>query len=383
MTDLAVIGLGGIGSGVAYWAARRGVRVIGFEQFTLGHDRGASHDHSRIIRYSYHTPFYVELSKLAYDAWATVESESGDELVVRCGGLDLFPEGCAIAPEDYRASLTTCEVPYEWLDADDIRARWPQFHIADDVQGLFQADGGIAAAAKGVAAHHRLAQRHGATLHEHACVESLREVDGEVEIVVDGNAHRAGAAVIAADAWTNTLLPEPLPLTVMREQVTYFDSPTPEVFAPESFPVWIWMDAPSFYGFPTYGAGATKVAQDCGGHLTTADGRTFEPDAEELQRVDRFTRNLFGDAIGPQLATKTCLYTLTPDRHFIIDRVPGMSNVWVVQGAAHAFKYASALGRLLTECALDGDCTSTIDRTPFRIDRPALTNPPDTPTWMV
>ncbi len=383
MTDLAVIGLGGIGSGVAYWAAKRGASVRGFEQFSFGHDRGASHDHSRIIRYSYHTPYYVELSKLAYSAWAVVEAESGEELVVRCGGLDLFPGNCAIPSVDYRASLDACGIEYEWLSAQEIRGRWPQFNIADNVSGLFQADGGLVAAARSVAAHQRLAKQHGAQLSDNARVKSVQEVVGGVEIVVgDGTIH-ADAVVISADAWTNTLLAQPLPLTVMREQVTYFDSATPEVFSRDSFPVWIWMDEPSFYGFPSYGEAATKVAQDCGGHVTTADDRTFDTDPGELQRVTDFTQNLFGNAVGEVTTTKTCLYTLTPDREFIVDRAPGTDNIWVVQGAAHAYKYASALGALLTECALDGDCTSTFDRSPFRIDRPAITNPPLTPSWMV
>ncbi len=386
MTDdheVAIVGLGGIGSGAAYWSAARGASVIGFEQFELGHDRGASHDHSRIIRYSYHTPFYVELAKLAYAAWADIESVAGEELVVRCGGLDLFPAGCAIDPDDYRSSLTEAGIAYEWLDAREVRRRWPQFDIGDDVQGLFQADGGIAAAAKGVAAHQRLAREVGANLQHHARVESIREVAGEVELVVDGVTHRVGAAVIAADAWTNALLPDPLPLTVLREQVTYYESPIPARFDASVFPVWIWMDEPSFYGFPTFGEGATKVAQDCGGHVTTADERSDEPDREEFERVDAFTRSLFGDAIGNHRVTKTCLYTLTPDRDFVLDRVPGCEHIWVVLGAAHAYKYASVLGKLLAECVLDGDCLATFDRSPFAIDRPALMDPSFTPNWMV
>jgi sarcosine oxidase len=381
--DVAVIGLGGIGSGAAYWSAARGASVIGFEQFELGHDRGASHDHSRIIRYSYHTPFYVELAKLAYASWADVEAASGEQLVVRCGGLDLFPAGCAISPDDYRDSLHAAGIAYEWLDATAIRSRWPQFHIEDDVSGLFQNDGGIAAAAKGVAAHQRLARGVGADLREHAHVESVRESGGEVEIIVDGDSHRVRAAIIAADAWTNSLLPDPLPLTVLREQVTYYESPDPSQFDAAHFPVWIWMDEPSFYGFPSFGEGATKVAQDCGGQVTTAEDRSFDPDDSEFERVDRFTRALFGNAVGAHRTTKTCLYTLTPDRDFVLDRVPGCDHIWVVQGAAHAYKYASALGKLLAECALDGDCSTTFDRSPFAIDRPALTDPSHVPNWMV
>jgi sarcosine oxidase len=381
--DVGIVGLGGIGSAAAYWAGARGASVVGFERFEFGHDRGASHDHSRIIRYSYHTPGYVELSRLAYRAWEAVEAESGDELVLRCGGLDLFPAECAIAPDDYRDALDACAIPYDWLDAAEIRSRWPQFRIDDDVEGLFQADGGIAAAARGVAAHQRLAIEHRVQLHEHARVETIREVDDEVEIVVDGRATRCGTAIIAADAWTNELLAEPLPLTVLREQVTYFDSPTPDVFAIGRHPVWIWMDEPSFYGFPTYGECATKVAQDCGGYPTTANDRNFVPNDRELRRVEQFARRTFGNAIGTTGPTRTCLYTLTPDRDFVLDRVPGTDHIWVVQGAAHAYKFASILGRLLVECALDGDCAPTFDRSAFAIDRPALTDPAYVANWMV
>lgn len=383
VTDLAVIGLGGIGSGAAYWASRFGASVTGYEQFDFGHERGASHDHSRIIRYSYHTPYYVELSKLAYSTWSELEAESGEHLVVRCGGIDLFPAGGAIDPADYRTSLEAGGVPYEWLDAASIRQRWPQFRVADDVHGLYQPDGGIAAAAKGVAAHQAMAVRRGAALRARSAVESVREARGAVEIVVDGKTERARAAVIAADAWTNALLPQPLPLTVLREQVTYFDAPEPEAFAVGAFPVWIWMDEPSFYGFPTFGEGATKVAQDCGGHATTASSRTFEPDRDELGRVTDAARRLFGDTIGPATTTKTCLYTLTPDRDFVLDRVPGTENIWVVLGAAHAYKYASILGQLAARCALEGTCEAWFDRTPFRVDRPALTDPAFAANWMV
>jgi sarcosine oxidase len=379
VADLAVVGLGGIGSAAAYWAAARGASVTGFEQFSLGHDRGASHDHSRIIRYSYHAEEYVRLAGLAYAAWNEVEEQSGETLVVRCGGLDLFPPGCAIDAADYRRSLEACGVPYEWLASGEIRARWPQFQVGGGVAGLYQQSGGIVAAAAGVSAHQRLAIARGAALRTRAHVESVREVGGGVEVVCDGQVFQAGAAVIAVDAWTNALLPSPLPLTVLREQVTYFDAPDAGVFA--GLPVWIWMDEPSFYGFPTYGEAACKIAQDCGGHETSAEGRSFEPDLAELGRVEEFSRSLFGAAIGAPVVTKTCLYTLTPDRDLVLDRVPGCERVWVVVGAAHAYKFASVLGRLLAECALDGECS--FPRESFRIDRPALTDAAFVPTWLV
>ena len=118
--DLVVLGMGGIGSGAAYWASRRlGSGVAGIDQYEFGHDRGGSEDHSRIIRLSYHTPGYVELAKGAYEAWSTLETESGEQVVLRTGGLDLAPEDATIGLDDYRSSMTAAGVPFEDLEAGE------------------------------------------------------------------------------------------------------------------------------------------------------------------------------------------------------------------------------------------------------------------------
>jgi sarcosine oxidase len=153
--DVVVVGLGALGSAAAWALARAGARVLGLEQFELGHHRGASHDHARIIRRSYHTPGYVRLAGLAYQAWAELEWEAEERLLVTTGGLDLFPASSAIPPGPYRASLEACGVPYQWLDAAEVMRRWPAFRLDQDVHGLWQADGGIVPAARGT----RLMQR--------------------------------------------------------------------------------------------------------------------------------------------------------------------------------------------------------------------------------
>jgi sarcosine oxidase len=382
--DLAVVGLGGIGSAAAYWGARAGLTVVGFEQFELGHDRGASHDHSRIIRLSYHTPGYVELAKAAYDAWAELEADAGERLIVRTGGLDLFPADAAITPVDYCDSLTAAGVAFEWIDGAEIRARWPQFRVGDDVHGLFQEAGGIAPAAVATATHRRMAIAHGAQLLESTPVARIEPRADDVVIDAGGETWTARHVVVAADAWAGEILAPlglDLPLTVLREQVTYFSADSAR-FAPERLPVWIWMDDPSFYGFPVYGeADAVKAAQDCGGRPTTARDRTFDTDADELTRLVDFMGRLFGPAVGPPRRTKTCLYTLTPDRDFVLDALPGAPNVWVALGAAHGFKFASWFGRTLVELARTG--TTPLDLSPFRFDRPALTDRDYAPNWMV
>jgi sarcosine oxidase len=374
--DVVVVGLGAFGSAAAYWASTRpGIRVLGLEQFELGHANGASADHSRIIRYSYHRPDYVRLARQAYASWSVVEAESGDRIVTITGGLDLWPADPAIPQIDYVESLVAEGVPFEQLDAATIMRRWPQWRLADDVTGLWQAEGGIADPYRGNAAHRRLATDRGASLRDRERVIAIRAVGGAYEVETQHAAYGAGAVVLAADAWTNDLLESfdrRIPLQVTKEQVTYFQAADPAAFAPERFPVWIWMDDPSFYGFPVYGEAGPKIAQDCGGRSTTPDSRTFEPDPAILERVRAFLAMHLPGALGPELLTKTCLYTLTPERDFVVDRLPDAPGVVVGLGAAHGFKYASVLGRILVELALDGSTPSAAELEAFRIDRPGL-----------
>ncbi len=347
--------------------------MLGLEQFELAHVRGESQDHSRIIRLSYHTPAYVELAKHAYAAWHEVERDAGESLVLRTGGLDFAPRESAIPLTNYSRSMDAAGVAYEHLDAAEIRRRWPQFTVPDDVHGLYQVESGIAMAARGNAAHVRLAGAHGATLRDQAAVERIRPVGGEIEVTVGGVTYRCRRLVIAAGAWSNGALTHfgmHLPLRVTKEQVTYFATPHQAEFQPDRFPIWIWMDDPCFYGFPTFGEGGPKAGQDAGGQEVTADTRTFEPDQAALQRTADFLGRYIPRALGPIIYTKTCLYTLTPDRDFVVDRLPEHPEVAVGIGGGHGYKFASLIGRILSELAIDGRTERNIE--PFRIDRAIL-----------
>jgi sarcosine oxidase len=373
--EYIVLGLGGLGSGAAYWLSRAaGAEVLGIEQFELGHVRGESQDHSRIIRLSYHTPEYVELAKLAYDAWNTLERESGDRVVLKTGGLDFAKRDSKIPLDTYRSAMSACSVEYEDLDADEIMKRWPQFTLSDDIGGLYQEQSGIAMAARANEAHRKMARVNGATLIDDTPVTNITTRGNEVTVETARGTFSCRKLIIAAGPWSNRALGHlgiELPLEVTREQVTYFAAPRPDDFAPDRFPVWIWMDDPCFYGFPTFGEAGPKAAQDAGGKPVTADTRDFEPEPENLRGVKEFLSRYIPGALGPIIYTKTCLYTLTPDRDFVIDTVPGHDNVVVAIGAGHAFKFASQIGRLLSELALTG--TSTVDLSSFALDRPILT----------
>ncbi|HEY8167070.1 MAG TPA: N-methyl-L-tryptophan oxidase [Candidatus Limnocylindrales bacterium] len=384
--EAIVVGLGGIGSAAACWLARRyGDRVLGLERFELGHRHGASHDHSRIIRLSYHRPHYVRLAAQAYDAWASVEAEWGSPLIVRTGGLDVWPTTATEIPmADYTAAMDASAVPYERLDGSEVRRRWPQWHVDDDTVALYQAESGIAPPILANEAHRALAVRHGATLLAETPVTALRSTGSGVEVDAAGRTFGARRVILCADAWTNELtapLGTTLPLTVTREQVTYWASPRLADFAADRFPVWIWMDVPSFYGFPVFGEPGPKAAEDVGGRPTTPATRDFEPDPDALARLEAFMGAHLPGALGPVIATRTCLYTLTPDRDFVIDALPGHPDVTVMLGAAHGFKFASLFGRIATELVADGK--SEADLAPFRIDRPILLDPNPPTSFMV
>jgi sarcosine oxidase len=383
--EYIVLGLGGLGSGAAYWLARQaGKDVLGLEQFELGHVRGESQDHSRIIRLSYHTPGYVRLALRAYQSWSMLEAEAGESCLLKTGGLDLAPRESRIPLQPYMDSMREEGVAFEYLDAGEIMRRWPQFQLGDDCHGLFQQEGGIAMAARANAIHQRMAREHGATLRDRSPVTAVRSVGGEVEVIAGEVAYRCRRLVVAAGPWSNTILgwlDVRLPLEITQEQVTYYATPHLAEFQPGRFPVWIWMDDPCFYGFPVFGEPATKLAQDAGGRPVTAETRSFEPDPANTARVEAWARRYLPRALGPVHYTRTCLYTLTPDRDFVIDTVPGHDGIAVAIGAGHAFKFASVIGRILSELAFEA--RTPTDLRPFSLGRPILKEQDPARSYMV
>jgi sarcosine oxidase len=372
--DVIVVGLGGIGSGAAYWCARRGAKVLGIEQFEMGHARGESHDHSRIIRLSYHTPAYVELAKQAYKAWKQLETDADEQVVFKTGGLDLGPIDGAIPLQGYADAMRACGVEFETLDAQEIRRRFPPFAIADNVQGLFQSESGIVAAERATSAHQRTASEFGATLMDLTQVERIEIRERDVIVSAGGQTYHAPKLIITAGPWTNEALAHAdlrLPLDVTQEQAMYFRPVDPSPFAFGRFPIWIWMDDPSFYGFPTFGeTGAVKVTQDAGGKSVDPDLRSFNPDPDITRRVRAFLAANLPALDADIHLIKTCLYTLTPDRDFVIDSLPGSPHVQIAIGAGHAFKFASVIGRILSDLSLDGSTATDISG--FSLARPIL-----------
>ena len=382
---IVVLGLGGIGSAALYWVARRvGGDVTGIEQFQTGHLMGGSEDHSRIIRLSYHTPAYVELAKAAYQAWESLEEDSGERVIMKTGGIDLAPADATIGLDDYRSSMTASGVGFEELTADEIMSRWPQWRLTDDVTALFQERSGIAMASRANAAHRRMAIEHGAEVVQTSRVDSVAETPDGVLVEADGTRYLADRLIVAAGAWTNRVtgpLGARFPLEVTQEQVVYLTPGDPAAFAPDRFPIWIWMTEPSFYGFPVFGEPAVKVAWDRCELLTDPDARELEPRADVTATIRRFVADHLPDAdVGVHFA-RTCLYTLTPDRDFILDRLPGSQRILLAVGAGHAFKFASLIGSALADLAVDG--TTPHDISAFSATRAILGERDPARTYMI
>ncbi|MEU6285291.1 N-methyl-L-tryptophan oxidase [Streptomyces sp. NPDC047028] len=382
--DVIVVGLGGLGSATAWHLAESGRSVLALEQFGIGHERGASHDTSRILRHSYHRPDYVRLTRHAYDDWARLEQAAGERFVTRTGGVDLRPPRSSLPLDDYWRSLDAEGIPYELLSTEEVRAGWPQIAVPDGTTAMFQERTSIVPAARSTAAMQRLAVAAGAVLRDEEPVTGLRHGARGVEVVTPKGRYSAERVVLCTDAWANVLL-GPLgwqvPLTVLEEQVTYFEPGDPARFAPGAFPVWIWLDDPSFYGFPTYGEATVKAGQDCGGPEVLPEKRSGTTDPQMLQVLSRFMAERFPGS-GKAVRSKRCLYTLTPDRDFVLGAVPGAERILVGLGAAHAFKFAPTFGRLLSDLSQDASLASTEPYATFRLDRPALTDPDHPVNWM-
>ena len=380
-----VVGGGALGTAAAYWLAKSGSRdVLVLEQFELGNDRGASEDHSRIIRHSYHSADYTALTPAAYETWGELEQETGLQLVLRTGGLDLATLGTPGLDEleNYRGALRVAGIPWEDLDAFEVRSRYPQWQIEDDVVAMYQEDTGVLDVRRACAALIARAREMGTTFLPHTRVTALRSSADHVAVCTDNGDFGAEHVIVCVGSWLEHLAPSldiDWKLTLSQEQVTYFATPKIREFTPDRFPVWAWHGENVFYGFPVYGEVAVKVARDMRGVWTTVDGRSHQPDPGEEDLLRGFLNRRLPAAVGPVLCSKTCVYDMPPDRDFILDVVPDHPRIVLGVGAGHAAKFACLIGRILADLAIDG--TTRYPIAPFALNRPALTDPHFVPTF--
>jgi sarcosine oxidase len=373
-----VIGCGAVGAATTYWLSRRlGEGVLALEQYQHGHSRGASEDHSRVIRHAYSRPEYTALTPAAFQSWNVAEQGTGLQLVFRTGGLIIAEDGSAGAAYVTAAAdaMDAANLPFEQLTGLEVMRRWPQWRLGSQHIALRDPESGILDIRRATAAHIALARDRGATVLAGTEVTAIAESADGVTVSAAGQEYSAARVVLAGGAWNPVLLAmlgTHLPITLTEEQVTYFATPHVADFTPDRFGVYGYLaDDGLYYGFPVYGEVATKIGIDGAGPVVTPDSRTYTPDEGRVRRVLAFLERYLPGAVGPELYTRTCCYDFPPDRDFIADYVPGSQRVLVCAGAGHAGKFAALLGRILADLALDGSTRFPVSA--FSATRPALT----------
>ncbi|WP_150462095.1 N-methyl-L-tryptophan oxidase [Nesterenkonia ebinurensis] len=375
-----IIGAGAIGSATAYWLSQHGAeRVLVLEQFDLINTLGSSGDHSRLIRHAYHRDDYTQLTRAMFEAWEHVEERSGLGVYLKTGGIDLATEGGAGEDEiaEYKAAMDAAGISYEDLEADEIRERYPQWHISDDTIGIYQDAGGILDIRKSVSAHTSLAISNGVEFRSRTKVTGIRMREGSVSVSTTEGDFHGDHLIVAAASWLGELMPDlglNFDLTLSQEQVAYFTAPKLADFTPDRFPIWIHHGGDQIhYGFPVYGEAAVKIARDMRGHFITGEERVFEGDSTEPQLLHAFLSKYLPGGAGPLLMSKTCVYDMPADRDFILDTVPGYPHVAIFNGAGHAGKFASLVGQILSDLTTSGRTGHDIRA--FSLTRPAITDP--------
>jgi len=366
-----VIGLGGMGTAIAYNLASRGAEVLGLERFSLNHANGSSHGKSRIIRTAYFEhPSYVPLVKRAMDLWLKLQADSGTNLIRFTGGL-MFgrPETQLISGT--LESARQHHLPCETLSIQEAKSRFPTFHPNEDEIAVYEPKAGILFPENCIEAHTRLAEELGAELHfNEPIIEWTANRDG-VSVKTKNASYQAKYGIFAAGAWLTELLPElKLPLQCERNCVFWFKpSKNQNLFAADRMPFFLWEkpDGEHFYGIPDLGEGV-KVARHHSAQYTSPDAASRNVTEQDETPVRRFLESHIPWAGGSVLSSATCLYTNSPDEHFIIDHHPRHKNVVIVSACSgHGFKFASAIGEAVTEMLLDGKTTHDISL--FNIER--------------
>jgi len=372
--DAIVIGVGGMGSAAACELARRGRRVLALEQFALGHDRGSSHGHTRIIRKAYYEhPDYVPLVCRAFERWYDLEQRQGIHLLSECPCLSIGRADSAMIA-GVRASAEQHQLPVETLSAADLRRRFSAFRFDDDYLGVLERSAGFLYVEDCVQAHACEAVRLGATIQDHEPVVSWQASEREVIVQTTAERYTAARLVLTAGPWAGQVLARHGAfLRVMRQVVQWFGTRDDARFRREVFPLYI-ADTPQghFYGFPVLNANGAKMARHYGAPELTAPSeieRSIKPEDEETARD--FLRQHLPMIDGPCRRAAVCIYTLTPDRHFVIDLHPEHPNVALAAGfSGHGFKFASVVGDILADLADNGRTEQPVGM--FRINRFSL-----------
>lgn len=353
--DVIVLGVGGMGSAACYELARRGRRVLGLEQFALAHDGGSSHGHTRIIRTAYAEGVeYVPLVRRAFARWYELERATGRHLLTECPCLNVGPPNSEHVA-GVRASVRAHALKAEELSGDAINRRYPAFNFPADYLGIVERAAGFLYVEECVRAHCDAALLLGATIHAYEPVLSWRADASGAEVTTAKNTYRASKLVITAGAWATKLLADlGVPLKVMRQTLHWFGGDSRHLR--DRFPIFI-ADVPTgpFYGLPAIDSSGVKVARHYNApELPDPAGVNWDTSASDIAPVRAFL-DAHVPSAGAHTKALVCMYTVTPDHHFVIDVHPEWPNVSVACGfSGHGFKFASAVGEVLADLADTG-----------------------------
>ncbi|MGD6942929.1 N-methyl-L-tryptophan oxidase [Cytobacillus gottheilii] len=355
--DFAVVGLGSMGSFAFWQLAKRNEKVIGFEQFKLGHDQGAGHGETRIFRTAYGEGVdYVPLLQEARTLWRELEAETNVELYTENGGTMFGPAGDAFI-ETVEESVHTYNLPHKALSVEEARNEFSQIQFKDDQKVIYEEYAGYVRPELAIETAVRRGEELGGKVYSDTAVTSIEHDEDGVTISAGEQQFRVKKVIVSAGGWTNSLLPQlNFPLKLERQVLVWYDAKNPEQFTSDKFPIFSRVvDGVGFYGFPSLDGKTVKVAIHHGGgdlidHPSEVDRKIHEKDVEP---VTRLVKEYLPDLIPTPVKVKTCFYTNTPDEHFILGEAPGLSNVILLGPmAGHGFKFAPVIGKIGAELAV-------------------------------
>jgi sarcosine oxidase len=363
-----IVGAGAMGSAAAYHLARRGEPVILIEQFALGHARGSSHGAARITRHSYAESAYARLMPQAFRAWRELEADAGEALYIRTGGVSFSPAGVDYVAR-VAANLAELGVPHWRGSGPAWNQRQPAFSLPETYDVVFEPDAGLVAAARAVAVQIGLARHHGGDrvrIMEETPVERIDLATSPPAVMTKSARFVAEKVIVTAGPWVSRLLPDlAVPWTVTRQQVLYMRPADESPFRIGRFPVFICKgtsDHDSYYGMPEFQSLGVKIARHGGPHVDPdVDDRIINDDYKSTVR--RFLREHIPALAGAPIdLEEICLYTVAPEDRFLVDFLPGRTDVIVASPCSgHGFKFSCLIGRVLTDLAIDGRTDIAID----------------------
>ena len=370
--DVIVVGIGGMGSAACYQLAKRGQRVLGLEKFQIGHAMGSSHGLTRILRLAYFEgEAYVPLVQRARQLWIETGALTGQQLFYEVGALDMAPAGDDIIAQAQQACLAY-DLPHEILGRAAIEHRFPALALPVGHGGLYQPQSGFVASELALSVHVALARQHGAIIRDQEpMLDWAPTAHGGVRVRTTQGTYEAGRLVLSPGAWIGSVVPGLAPsTTVIRQTLAWFAPREPELLAPDRFPVFtLKVEEGQLYGFPLWGHPGFKLGSPhYDKDVFDPDTPTREPSPGHEAVLTQSVRRYVPAAAGALLELKACLYTMTPDEHFVIDTLPDYEQVIVASPCSgHGYKFASVIGEILADLAETG--TSRFDLSMFALRR--------------